>query len=80
MVRVVTRGVWNYCGGEYAGSGMSWHLQACQARKDAVAVIDSSPGRKQKIYHLRVSGFYLPEYLCKTSGTTVRLLQLPHNL
>ena len=59
---VVSRGQCNYCGKEYAGSGMSRHLQACQARQEVIRAKESSSGRKHKLYHLRVSGSYLPEY------------------
>ena len=58
----MSRGVCTFCTRSYAKSGISRHLQACPARKAAIASENSRNARKTRLFHLAVAGTYATEY------------------
>ncbi len=62
MATGISKGRCRFCGGEYGKSGMTRHLQACQARKEAVTKVAGGKTRSARLLHLVVSGRYAPMY------------------
>jgi hypothetical protein len=63
MSSQMTKGKCVYCGALFAKSGMTRHLQACQARREALAQpLKGRRVRETQILQLRVEGRRLPEY------------------
>jgi predicted RNA-binding Zn-ribbon protein involved in translation (DUF1610 family) len=50
------------CGGEYSKSGITRHLQMCQARKEAATDVAGRKARPVRLLHLTVSGRHAPMY------------------
>jgi len=62
MATITTKAQCRFCGGEYGKSGMTRHLQACQARKEAATTVAGGKTRSARILHLVVSGRDAPMY------------------
>lgn len=60
--RAVSTGRCQFCGGEYGKSGMTRHLQACQARREASVKATGTRTRSARSLHLAVSGRTAPTY------------------
>ena len=78
MTKQTSKGICNFCHGEFSKSGMSKHLETCEQR----AVAEAKAGGRQNIqktrrFHLVVEGRYLPVYwmhLDVTTGSTLATL------
>jgi len=62
MATVTTKAQCRFCGGEYGKSGMTRHLQSCQARREAATTGAGGKARSARILHLVVSGRDAPMY------------------
>lgn len=63
--RVVSKGVCNFCKGEFEKGKMTQHLRACKERKSVSAAEETGKSRKpkkSKLFHIIVEGQYLPMY------------------
>jgi hypothetical protein len=49
-----TEGACVFCGKRSSRGGVSRHLQACPARKEAIRAADAQPGEPEPVYHLQV--------------------------
>lgn len=49
-----TEGACAFCGKRASRGGMSRHLQACPARRDAIRGADARPGEPEPVFHLQV--------------------------
>jgi hypothetical protein len=57
------QGKCNYCGKQYAKSGMTRHLKTCQARQAAhEKMAKKKRARETTLYHVSVTGKYEPQY------------------
>lgn len=57
-----TRGTCLFCGNTYTQRGMYRHLEACKARKTAMASEDVEALGKVRLFHLAVKGTYATDY------------------
>lgn len=56
--RKQTRGSCVFCGREMTKSGLTKHLQSCEARVAAQAEVNNQRGRNQQIFHLQILDAY----------------------
>jgi len=54
-----TKGKCEFCGKEFAKSGISRHLKTCAARQQAIS---NEKGKKDILFHVQVQGNWRPEY------------------
>src|SRR6266699_3713836 len=60
---VTSKGVCNFCNGEFDKAKMTQHLKHCKQRVAAFAVITGDEARqKQKLFHILAEGRYNPQY------------------
>ncbi|HJT58617.1 MAG TPA: hypothetical protein VJ761_19065 [Ktedonobacteraceae bacterium] len=67
MVKVISKGICNFCKSEIDKSKMSQHLKYCKQRKQAEAAGEakaatSQDAQKTKLFHVVVEGRYNPQY------------------
>lgn len=62
MARATSKGRCRVCGGEYGKSGMTKHLQVCQARQEEKTKAAGKKSRPARSLHLVVSGRRAPMY------------------
>ncbi len=70
--RAVSKGICNFCKGEFGKAGMTQHLKSCKQRLSDIAEESTEAEsttksktrklQKTKIFHLLVEGLYLPMY------------------
>ena len=76
MARQTSKGICQFCQGEFSKATMTKHLTSCPNRAASAAAETGSrkPGRKTKTFHLVVQGRDLPKYwmhLQATGSTTL---------
>src|SRR6266700_1128140 len=60
---VTTKGVCNFCNGEFDKAKMTQHLKHCKQRAAVIAVsIGDGTKQKQKLFHILAEGRYNPQY------------------
>ena len=78
--KVVSKGVCNFCKGEFEKGKMTQHLKGCKERKSAIAAEETGKSRKpkkSKLFHIIVEGQYLPMYWMHLEmPTSLSLLEL----
>ncbi|WYD81637.1 MAG: hypothetical protein V8K32_04470 [Candidatus Electrothrix gigas] len=57
-----TRGACAFCGRQMTGNGMVKHLSACPKRKEILSAQENKPGKKEKIYHLKIQDAWLIDF------------------
>src|SRR5437867_2706505 len=72
MPREISKGICNFCKGEFSKSGMTQHLKSCKQRLADIAEENaeaqsttkskSRKPQKTRLFHLLVDGLYLPRY------------------
>ena len=67
MAKVISKGICNFCKGEFDKSKMSQHLKYCKQRTLAVSseeakAAKSKNAQKTKLFHIVVEGRYNPQY------------------
>ncbi len=79
--KFVSKGTCNFCKKPYSKAGMSRHLAACKARQAAYKKESESEkakkAKKGKLFHIQVTGFYIPIYWMHIeipAGATLRRL------
>ena len=63
--KVVSKGICNFCKGEFEKGKMTQHLKSCKERKAVIVAEETGKSRKpkkSKLFHILVEGQYLPMY------------------
>ena len=70
-----------FCGREMTKGGLTRHLPGCSQRQEAIGTTNQKPGRKQKLYHLRVQDAWQPDFwLHLEMNGSATLVDLDHYL
>ncbi len=72
MIKETSKGICNFCKGEFSKSGMTQHLKSCKQRLTEIATetteaenaskSKSRKPKKTKLFHILVDGLYRPRY------------------